>query len=243
MDKYISFFEDYISSFDLSDINLKRKYNHTYRVVDLSEKISKSLNLSDREVFLAKIIALFHDVGRFKQYKEFHKYNDIGTMNHAEASVKCLNETGIIDDLEEKDIVLKAIFNHNKFMLDDSLNKEELLFCKIIRDADKIDILKLVIQGEIKMNDYEEEYSEEAVNDLINGKCIDLGKYPRKVDQSLVKIGLVNDINFNYSKEYILNNKIIDKLIDIYKVKNKKEENKLVELRIKMKERLSDKTC
>ena len=93
------------------------------------------------------------------------------------------------------------------------------------------------------MNDYEEEYSEEAVNDLINGKFIDLGKYPRKVDQSLVKIGLVNDINFNYSKEYILNNKIIDKLIDIYKEKNKKEKNKLEELRIKMKERLSDKTC
>ena len=44
-------------------------------------------------------------------------------------------------DIEYDEIIKKAIHNHNKLLIEEGLTKEEELFCKIIRDADKLDIL------------------------------------------------------------------------------------------------------
>ena len=48
---------------------------------------------------------------------------------------------------EEKyyDIIFSAIENHNKYKIDKTLEGEKLLQAKIIRDADKIDILNLLV--------------------------------------------------------------------------------------------------
>ena len=40
-------------------------------------------------------------------------------------------------------IIYKAINNHNKFEIERGLSERELLHCKIIRDADKLDIFRV----------------------------------------------------------------------------------------------------
>lgn len=241
MDKYIEYFENYIKSFDLSDENLRRKKEHTYRVIKFCERIAKDLKLNARDRFLLNIIGLYHDIGRFYQYEKYQKFNDWQTLDHALLSVKVLKDNKQIEDIKEKEIIYKAIENHNKIKIEQGLSEKEKLFCNIIRDADKLDILNLIIEGHIKMNAYEEEYSDKAIQAILNGQCIYLNDYDRKVDQSLVKIGFINDIVFTFSKQYILDHQIIDKLIDIYISKNPKEKKNLERIRIKVKERLSDK--
>ena len=67
----------------------------------------------------------------------------IKKIEHAEFGVKVLFEdnliTKFIEDRKYDNIISKAIYNHNKFKIEDNLNDIELLHCKIIRDADKID--------------------------------------------------------------------------------------------------------
>ncbi len=240
MDKYIEAFENYVASFDLEVSQLKRKKEHTYRVIKLCMEIAKSLQMNDHDVFLMKLIGLYHDIGRFDQFKQFSKFNDSETYDHASKGVIILNTLQILDDLEEKDLILKAIENHNQIKLEENLSPREKQFCEIIRDADKLDILNLVIEGKIKMNPYDEKYSEKAVQTILNGECIDLKEYPRKVDQSLVKIGLMNDIVFPFSKQYILKNNMIDELIEIYIKNNPKEKDTLEKIKKKVKERMND---
>lgn len=240
MDKYIEAFENYISSFDLEASQLQRKKEHTYRVMELCVKIVKSLQLNTYDVFLAELIGLYHDIGRFDQFKEFSKFNDYETYDHASRGVMILHELKILDDLEEKELILKAIQNHNRIKLEENLSPREKQFCEIIRDADKLDIINLVIEGKIKMNPYDEKYSDKAVKTILNGECIDLKEYPRKVDQSLVKIGLMNDIVFPFSKQYILKNNMIDQLIGIYIKNNPTEKDTLEKIKKKVKERISD---
>ena len=43
MKKYYKEFDDYVSNYDLNDINIKLKYNHSYRVMSLSKKYSKKI--------------------------------------------------------------------------------------------------------------------------------------------------------------------------------------------------------
>lgn len=240
MDKYIEFFEKYIQAFVLSNQNLKRKKEHTYRVMYFCEEIAKNLNLDEQEIFIANLIGLFHDIGRFYQYEKYKKFNDWQTLDHGELSVRILKEYHILDDLKEKDLIFIAIKNHNKLKVEGNLPSRENLFCDLIRDADKLDILNLVIERKIKMNSYHEPYSKEAIETLEKGESINLSQFDRKVDQSLVKLGLINDLVFPFTKKYVIENKIIDQLINIYKEKNEKEENTLEQIKIKMKERLGE---
>ena len=45
-----------------------------------------------------------------------------------------------IDDDQYDKIIFTAICEHNKYEISKGLSKEEELFCKIIKDADKLDI-------------------------------------------------------------------------------------------------------
>ena len=240
MDKYIEFFEKYIQAFDLSNENLKRKQEHTYRVMYFCEEIAKDLKLDAKDIFLVRVIGLFHDIGRFYQYETFKKFNDWQTLDHGELSVRILKEYHVLHNLEEKELVFKAIKNHNKVTVEEGLTSRESLFCDLIRDADKLDILKLVVERKMQMNPYDESYSKEVVHTLLEGKSIDLSTCSRKVDQSLVKIGLINDLVFPYSKKYVIKNKIIDQLVEIYKEKNKKEKEILEKIKRNIKERLGE---
>lgn len=47
-------------------------------------------------------------------------------------------------------IVETAIRSHSCFRLDESLDEETLMFCNIIRDADKIDIFKVNIDTPVE---------------------------------------------------------------------------------------------
>ena len=243
MDKYIEFFENYIKSFDLANENLQRKKEHTYRVMKFCDFIAEDLELNEQDIFLANIIGLFHDIGRFYQYEKYGKFHDWQTIDHALLSVKILKETKMIDDLEEKELVLTAIKNHNKIKVCEDITERERLFCDLIRDADKLDILNLVIEGRIKMNPYNEKYSKEAIDTLIKGEFIDLSQFNRKVDQSLVKIGLINDLVFPATKKYVIENNVIDQIIMIYEQKNPMETETLEKVKINIKERLGERIC
>ena len=48
----------------------------------------------------------------------------------------------ITDNIYLQEVILKAVKNHNKFEIENNLNDKELLFTKMIRDTDKIDIYK-----------------------------------------------------------------------------------------------------
>ena len=54
-------------NYDLEDELIELKYNHTKRVANLMILIASKMNLSTREIILAYLIGLFHDLGRFEQ--------------------------------------------------------------------------------------------------------------------------------------------------------------------------------
>ena len=80
-------FTEYVSSYDLTNSDIKLKYNHSLRVMALSEKYAKILNFSTEDIELAKVIGLLHDIGRFEQLKIYKTYSDINSIDHAEYGI------------------------------------------------------------------------------------------------------------------------------------------------------------
>ena len=59
-------FEIFVKQYDLENKKIKRKYGHSYRVMENAGKIANSLNLSNEEIEISKLIGLLHDIGRFE---------------------------------------------------------------------------------------------------------------------------------------------------------------------------------
>ena len=144
--KIICTFENYVSNYNLNDPNIYLKYKHTGKVAENCERIAKSLDLPAKDVDLAWEIGMLHDIGRFEQLRRFDTFIDTESIDHAEFGGDLLFKEGLIqqfdDEKENYELLEKAIRLHSLYRLPDNLSERELLFCQMIRDADKIDIYR-----------------------------------------------------------------------------------------------------
>ena len=216
-------FDDFVSKYDISDERIKLKYDHTYRVCEQSLKISESIGLDDENTNLSFLIALLHDIGRFEQARLYNTFNDSKSVDHAFFGCKLLFEDGLIrkfvDDDSYDEIIRKAIYNHNKYEIG-VCNDMEMLHSKIIRDADKIDIMNLVVNlGEIKLSDDNLGVSKKVDESFRNHLSISHKDKIARNDSIIMMLAFVFDLNFDYSYRYYKDNNYIDLFYS--KLKNK----------------------
>lgn len=143
-------FADYAAHYNAEDPKIKLKIDHTYRVASLCERIAQSLSLPQPEKDLAWLCGLLHDVGRFEQLRQYGTFNDAQSIDHAAMSAKVLFDEGHIreylDDADEDALLRTAVAWHSAYRLPDGLDHRTLQFCQILRDADKIDILRVNVE-------------------------------------------------------------------------------------------------
>ncbi len=245
-------FQEYLKNYDTNDGSIALKIKHTYEVVKKSEYIANGLRLDKENIELAKIIALLHDIGRFEQIKEFEEFND-KKIEHAEFGVKVLFDNSLIRKFIDEDkydnIIYKAIYNHNKYKIEENLNEKELLQCKIIRDADKLDNFR--VKEKDKLEDmFPKIYNEKTINyetisekvyeDFMQHKCIKLEDRKTIIDYWVCVIAFIFDLNFNISLQYVKENNYIDILVNRIEYKNDTTKQKMEDIRKCAKEYIDD---
>jgi len=147
-----AWFERFVATFCAESPSEQRNYalkiDHTYRVRAIMERLAASLDLCPEERTLASAIAICHDVGRFPQYRQYGTFNDATSTNHAALAVQTLNAEGILDGLTDKrrSMLLQAVALHNVFILPGDLDPVVRRFAMLIRDADKLDIWRVMIE-------------------------------------------------------------------------------------------------
>lgn len=196
-------FDNYVRQFDMSITQIRFKYHHSYEVEKLMKKLATMLNLKKEEIDLASVIGLLHDVGRFLQIKDYGECSDKKTgVDHAYLGVKYLFLENHIKDFykitKNYDIIKDAIENHNKYKISVDLTEKNLLFSKMIRDIDKIDIYR-VIAEEYHYIYNKDDISKEVLDEFDDEKCIESRYIKTKTDSIYSFIGFIYDINFKES--------------------------------------------
>ena len=211
-------FEEYIfNNYDIKLLGINRKYYHSKRVAILSKKIAENLNLSLHDVKLATTIGLLHDIARFFEYDLFGKFNS-QHFDHGKYGVKLLKEDDYIKKYnvseEDLDDLYAAIYYHNKYAI--SRKYQNNKFCKIIRDADKIDIIYLVSIHQNMITASIENYtvSPKVYKDFNKGKCIKEKDVKTKGDKILNILSFIYDINYTYSLKIIKENNYIEEMFN-----------------------------
>jgi len=144
-------FYDYVAAYYTDDhvsnrnINLKEK--HTGNVCREIIMLGRALGLPPQDMLLAEAMALFHDIGRFPQYAVYRTFNDSSSENHAELGLKELDRHQVLSACSnaEQTLITKAIRYHNVCTLPEDEDERCLFFTRLLRDADKLDIWKVVI--------------------------------------------------------------------------------------------------
>lgn len=234
IEKAKKFYKEYISNYNPEDPKIALKIAHIYRTAEKAKKIAVNLGLSEEDIKLAELIGLLHDIGRFEQIKQYHTFADSKSINHGEYGVKVLFEDGVIKEFIENrqydDIIYKAIINHNKNKIEDGLNERELLHSKIIRDADKWDILYIQTFESVEtILDYDSNYFYGEITPVIYEQCmnqqhIDYSKRKCVEDRLISPIAFVFDIYFDYTLEQIKKDNYLRKMIDRFEYNNKLKE-------------------
>ena len=146
----LSAFAGYTARYNARDPKVKLKIDHTYRVAGLCARIAAAQGLDAGAVDLAWLCGLLHDVGRFEQLRQYGTFNDAISIDHAACSARVLFEEGHIRDYladdSEDELLRTAVTWHSAYRLPDGLNRRTRLYCDLLRDADKIDILRVNVE-------------------------------------------------------------------------------------------------
>lgn len=226
-------FEDYLNdNYDINDKKVNRKKEHTYKVVENAKYLCEFLKLDKINTELAMIIALLHDIGRFDQAKIMKTFReDITNFDHASLGIKILFEKGeikrYVDNESYYPIIKKAIGNHSKYILDETgMNDVEILHCKIIRDADKIDSFRSKLVDDIYTiaNISKEELenskvTEKVYNTFKEHKTVFSKDRQTGLDIWVSYIAFIFGLEFKGSYELINKNDYLNKLFNRYDYK------------------------
>ena len=216
-------FDKYVSDFDFKVDGIEYKYYHSYRVQKYSEKISDMLNLGLKDKKLASDIGLLHDIGRFHQLEKYNSFCD-KKFDHADYGAKILFEDNLILNYDinkcDYEIVKKAIRNHNKYQIEDGLNEREVFFAKLVRDADKIDILNAFSSIRVlEICECDEEISPSVREEFFNNITVRNVNVKNKNDKIISMLAFLFDINFEVSYRIIKEEDFINKFYDAIKHK------------------------
>jgi putative nucleotidyltransferase with HDIG domain len=205
--------------------NIALKEEHTRLVCENMNLLAEGLGLSDCDRATAQAIALFHDLGRFEQYRRYSTFRDDMSVNHAALGVKILKDENVLKMVheEERRTVCLAVSLHNVFRLPASLNGRDLLFAHLIRDADKLDIWRIFTEF-YGMPETERasavglgfpdlpDCSPDVLSSLQQRKMVNLSLLKSLNDFKLLQLSWVFDLNFTATFRLLLERGYIDGL-------------------------------
>ena len=142
-------FAEYVSSFDAEhEPMLRLKVEHTAAVVRHARRIADSASeqFSPDEARALVIAAQYHDIARFPQFRRWRTFKDALSTDHGSLGCRILRRQNLLHDepaLLRRQVRI-AVCLHNKLHLPSDLAGQERLITEGVRDADKLDIFRVM---------------------------------------------------------------------------------------------------
>ncbi len=218
---------DYINGFKTENTyiskNIDLKEEHTENVVLEAISLARALKWTEDDVCLAGLIARFHDLARFEQFSQYQTFKDRDSRDHGDWGVELFEKLNPLPQLigEDRRILLSAIRFHNKKSIPEGLTGRELQHCRLIRDADKIDIYRVVTQFNVSFDGFGKKESigrsphiPLLVDNLLKGIQSDNTHLRSREELILLQLGWIFDLNYTESLRKIKDRGYLNQLID-----------------------------
>ena len=227
--------EEFFALYDVTKNDIydmcELKIIHTRAVAENCARIAENMGLSEYDRDLAWIIGELHDFARFGQAVVTKSLDDSERFNHARLGARILFTHHMIDDIipnyeevreEDRRVMEKAVYHHSDYKLPTGLTNRELLFCKIIREADQLDIFRVIIESgwEINYGCSKEELLKTDISNAIAEAFYEerLAEYAKRVtpaDFHMAHIALCFGLGSESSRKRAIEQGYLEKMMDI----------------------------
>lgn len=201
------------------------KAEHSERVAWDARDLARDLGWSRREVNLAEAAGLLHDIGRFSQFLEFGTFHDAVSIDHGLRGREVLDKSLITSSLvpSERDCLTDAVRYHNAKALPDHLDGNTLPLARLIRDADKLDVFRVVLES-VERDGFKElprmlpkvrlggPLSPSVIDDVRTNRFCSIDNVESLGDFLLMQLAWVYDVNFEPTFRRILDRGIISRI-------------------------------
>lgn len=243
-------FQSLISDSPESQARVEDVRAHSMRVAANTALLAQSILQAEEEKYIAEIIALFHDYGRAVLIVQGTESPINIQHNHAALSAKLVQQMEFFSKLpsDVQIIVHKAIESHNKLKLPKLDNEQQALYARLLRDADKLDILEASYRFFKEKNGLQPlmtldlinqvEVSEKIVKSIMAGKTAAVEDMKSMNDYRLLLLSMAFDLNLKQTFRLLSEKQLIqkiyetlpkrDQIIDAYRAIKLFVENKFV---------------
>jgi hypothetical protein len=211
---------------------LQLKLEHTIRVAADARAIAVGMNWPEEDACLAEAIALFHDIARFPQFKQYRSFSDAETIDHGDLGVQTLEKENLLAGVphEQRALIFHAVQHHNKKDLPPMLTAQEEKYLRLIRDADRLDIFFICwdsIQSghihdhpEIILNiDFYGPPTVAILEQFERGEKIDYRRMKSMADRFVLQLSWMHDLSYAPTKRLVRERGILEKFIGVMPVK------------------------
>lgn len=210
-------FEQYVKKFNMNNNNIKAKYFHSLKVMEISSDIASTIGIfTEEEIAVCELIALFHEIANFDEAPNYTIENE-NLEDYALKSVEVLFDKQLIrkitDDTKYDDVIKLAIFACNKNGLPSNVSPKMAAFCKVLRDAHKIDSFRMILNYPVIDNHIESFPSAMVYDRFKQFKVVDKKMSENNADDILSALSSVFDLNYRYSYAVLRKNGYVDKII------------------------------
>ncbi|MBN1291643.1 MAG: HD domain-containing protein [Candidatus Latescibacteria bacterium] len=206
---------------------IESKLEHIKNVISYCRILGKNLDWSENNIQIAETIGLLHDVGRFTQFIKYHTIIDADSVNHAKLAFSIVNKSGILAPLPfpDRTIILEGIRYHNDKKFGNKVHPESLPFIKLIRDADKLDklrVAKVAVQEHLNNSPNlqltlftDGTVNPKALSQLKRCQTVSKKYIRSELDFRLLQLSLIFDIQYAVTYRIIAESNIVGQLIAI----------------------------
>ena len=202
------------------------KISHTYRVAALCAFLCEEEGLNQEERDLGELIGLLHDIGRFEEIRVKKDGFHI-PFDHAEEALKILDDEWLRRFIREDcfdGIIREAVLFHNRFSTDGIQDQRTRLYADLLRDADKIDNLRLKAEeqenvmfvfslpDQTALND--SFVSEDVMDALMNQRCVRLKDRKTKLDFYVTVMGFFFDLHTSSARRIVQEERYEERLYE-----------------------------
>lgn len=208
---------------------LRLKQDHTYKVLELAERVvwnespgQKLTGPTARAVLLA---ALYHDIGRFSQYTRWKTFSDSRSTNHGTLAVRILKEQGFLDGETPhvRRLVLVAVGLHNKYRLPPHMDDEQLRVTLAVRDADKVDIFRIMAihlngvarsqEVVLHVKDEPDKWSPGIVETVLSGRVPSYADLQYINDFRMLLVSWLHELHYATSRLYLAHSGHVEEVL------------------------------
>lgn len=215
--RIMKIFELYVRKYDMNNINIKSRYFHSLKVMELVRELATGLNIfTEEEIAVCELIGLFHEIGNFSKTPNYHIDED--DDNTYEKSIDVLFNKGLLREITEDtkydETIKLAILSCERDGFINNIDEKTKHICAIIKDSHNLDSFRLFVNYpyiDTRINSYPNSL---VYNDFKSFKTISKKMSDNSFDSVLVVLSKMYAFNYRYSYYLLKQNNYVEKIFE-----------------------------